>query len=76
MASGDEYIFSTNATTPVPSRELTAIRLSTRFSHTKIPGQEPLHSEAIDAGVLAAISDGRQLLRGNTRFGAPVEGWR
>jgi hypothetical protein len=41
----------------------------TRFSHTKIPGQEPLHSEAIDAGVLAQISDGRQLLRGNSLFG-------
>ena len=25
----------------------------TRFSHTKVPGQQPLHSEAIDAGVLA-----------------------
>src|SRR3954454_16468041 len=41
----------------------------TRFSHTKIPDQEPLHSEAIDAGVLADISEGRQLLRGNSLFG-------
>ena len=41
----------------------------TRFSHTKIPGQEPLHSEAINADVLAQLSDGRQLLRGNTLFG-------
>src|SRR5882724_533167 len=41
----------------------------TRFSHTKIPGQEPLHSEAIDAGVLAQISQGRQLLRADTLFG-------
>src|SRR5437763_1779146 len=41
----------------------------TRFSHTRIPDQEPLHSEAIDAGVLARISEGRQLLRGNNLFG-------
>jgi hypothetical protein len=41
----------------------------TRFAHTKIPGQEPLHSEAIDASVLARISEGRQLLRGNSVFG-------
>ena len=41
----------------------------TRFSHTKIPGQQPLHSEAIDAAVLAQISEGRQMLRGNTIFG-------
>lgn len=41
----------------------------TRFSHTKIPDQHPLHSEAIDAAVLALISDGRQLLRGNSLFG-------
>ena len=41
----------------------------TRFSHTRIPDQEPLHSEAISAGVLAQLSDGRQLLRGNTLFG-------
>lgn len=40
----------------------------TRFSHTRIPGQEPLHSEAINAAVLKP-SDGRQLLRGNTVFG-------
>jgi len=41
----------------------------TRFAHTKIPDNEPLHSEAIDAAVLAQISEGRQLLRGNTVFG-------
>ena len=41
----------------------------TRFSHTKVPGQEPLHSEAIGAGVLSQISQGRQLLRGNSLFG-------
>src|SRR5436309_16121675 len=38
----------------------------TRFTHTKIPSQEPLHSEAVDASVLARISQGRQLLRGNS----------
>jgi len=41
----------------------------TRFSHTRIPGQEPLHSEAINAAVLLQLSGGRQLLRGNTMFG-------
>src|SRR6266542_4461877 len=41
----------------------------TRFSHTRIPDQEPLHSEAIDAAVLVQLSGGRQLLRGNTIFG-------
>ncbi|MCA1842466.1 MAG: hypothetical protein LC792_04615 [Actinobacteria bacterium] len=41
----------------------------TRFSHTRIPGQEPLHSEAINAEVLMQLSGGRQLLRGNTIFG-------
>jgi hypothetical protein len=41
----------------------------TRFSHTKIPDQEPLHSEAINADVLVRISQGRQLLRGNSLFG-------
>src|SRR3954462_12910826 len=41
----------------------------TRFAHTKIPDNEPLHSEAIDADVLARISQGRQLLRGNSLFG-------
>jgi hypothetical protein len=41
----------------------------TRFSHTLIPGQEPLHSEAINAAVLVQLSGGRQLLRGNTIFG-------
>jgi hypothetical protein len=44
-------------------------RSGTRFSHTKIPGQEPLHSEAIDATVLSQISNGSQLLRGNSLFG-------
>jgi hypothetical protein len=41
----------------------------TRFAHTKIPGQQPLHSEAIAAAVLAQTSEGRQLLRGNGLFG-------
>ena len=41
----------------------------TRFAHSKIPGQQPLHSEAIDAAVLSEISGGKQLLRGNTIFG-------
>jgi hypothetical protein len=41
----------------------------TRFAHTKIPDNEPLHSEAINAEVLARISGGRQLLRGNSVFG-------
>lgn len=45
------------------------IRRGTRFSHTPVPGQEPLESEAIDAAVLADISGGKQLLRGNTLFG-------
>jgi hypothetical protein len=44
-------------------------REGTRFSHTRIPGQEPLHSEAIEAAVLVQLSGGRQLLRGNTVFG-------
>ena len=44
-------------------------RDGTRFAHTKIPDQEPLHSEAINATVLADISGGRQLLRGNSLFG-------
>ena len=47
----------------------TAKTVGTRFSHTKIPGQEPLHSEAINALVLAQLSQGRQLLRGNSLFG-------
>jgi len=46
-----------------------ANRDGTRFSHTKIPGQEPLHSEAINADVVSQLSEGRQLLRGNTVFG-------
>ena len=41
----------------------------TRFAHTKIPGQQPLLSEAISAAVLAQVSQGRQLLRGNAIFG-------
>jgi hypothetical protein len=40
----------------------------TRFSHTAITDQHPLHSEAINAAVLAQLSDGKQLLRGNTIF--------
>jgi hypothetical protein len=40
----------------------------TRFSHTAITDQHPLHSEAINAGVLVQLSDGKQLLRGNTIF--------
>jgi hypothetical protein len=40
-----------------------------RFSHTALPDQHPLHSEAIEADVLAELSDGRQLLRGNGLFG-------
>jgi hypothetical protein len=40
----------------------------TRFAHTAVPDQHPLHSEAINAAVLAALSSGRQLLRGNTIF--------
>jgi hypothetical protein len=39
-----------------------------RFSHTSVPDQHPLHSEAIEARVLNALSDGEQLLRGNTVF--------
>lgn len=39
-----------------------------RFAHTAIPDDHPLHSEAIEADVLAALSGGRQLLRGNTWF--------
>jgi hypothetical protein len=41
----------------------------TRFSHTRIPDQEPLHSEAIAADVLTQISQGEQKLRGNSLFG-------
>jgi hypothetical protein len=39
-----------------------------RFAHTAIPDSHPLHSEAIEARVLADLSAGRQLLRGNTIF--------
>ena len=44
-------------------------RYGTRFSHTAIPDGHPLHSEAIDAGVLVDLSQGKQLLRGNSMFG-------
>lgn len=47
----------------------TANRSGERFSHTAIPDHHPLHSEAISASVLAGISDGKQLLRGNSIFG-------
>ena len=40
----------------------------TRFAHTAIPDDHPLHSEAVDAAVLGTISAGRQVLRGNTVF--------
>jgi hypothetical protein len=40
----------------------------TRFAHTAITDNHPLHSEAISASVLARLSDGQQLLRGNTIF--------
>jgi hypothetical protein len=40
-----------------------------RFVHTSIPDKHPLHSEAIEASVLNRISNGTQLLRGNTVFG-------
>jgi hypothetical protein len=46
----------------------TSVTDGTRFAHTNIPDVHPLHSEAIDANVLARISDGRQLLRANTIF--------
>jgi hypothetical protein len=39
-----------------------------RFAHTSVPDQHPLHSEAIEARVLNALSNGEQLLRGNTVF--------
>jgi len=40
-----------------------------RFAHTTVPDRHPLHSEAIDAAVLNRISNGTQLLRGNSWFG-------
>jgi hypothetical protein len=40
-----------------------------RFAHTALPDEHPLHSEEIEADVLADISEGRQLLRGNGLFG-------
>jgi hypothetical protein len=46
-----------------------SVTTGTRFSHTKVPGQEPLHSEAINALVLSRISQGKQMLRGNSVFG-------
>lgn len=39
-----------------------------RFAHTSVPDQHPLHSEAIEARVLNELSEGKQLLRGNTVF--------
>jgi hypothetical protein len=39
-----------------------------RFAHTSLPDRYPLHSEAIEAQVLNALSGGEQLLRGNTVF--------
>ena len=39
-----------------------------RFAHTSVPDQHPLHSEAIEARVLNELSQGEQLLRGNTVF--------
>jgi hypothetical protein len=33
-----------------------------------IPDTHPLHSEAIEADVLVALSNGKQLLRGNSVF--------
>ena len=47
----------------------TAKREGHRFAHTALPDEHPLHSEAIEADVLADISKGRQLLRGNALFG-------
>jgi hypothetical protein len=46
-------------------------RYGTRFSHTAIPDEHPLHSEAIEAGVLVDLSAGKQRLRGNSMFGPP-----
>lgn len=47
----------------------TEILNGTRFSHSKVPGSHPLHSEAINAQVLKELSDSTQLLRGNGLFG-------
>ena len=44
-------------------------RVGTRFSHTMVPDQEPLHSEAIAADVLVELNGGKQRLRGNAIFG-------
>jgi hypothetical protein len=46
-----------------------SVREGTRFSHTDIPGQEPLHSEAIAADVLVDVSGGKQMLRASSVFG-------
>jgi hypothetical protein len=54
---------------PINSLASQSLHLGNRSNHTLIPGQEPLHSEAINAAVLKQLSDGRQLLRGNTVFG-------
>ena len=70
-STGDDIVLRTEGWYEI----LTAVQWNpddipgTRFSHTKIPGQEPLHSEAINAAVLAPISEGRQLLRADTLFG-------
>src|SRR5947209_19459181 len=45
-----------------------SFRTGHRFAHTAIPDSHPLHSEAIDAAVLAELSGGKQLLRGNPTF--------
>jgi hypothetical protein len=43
-------------------------RAGHRFAHTALADGHPLHSEAIEAEVLAELNGGRQLLRGNTLF--------
>jgi hypothetical protein len=40
-----------------------------RFAHTRCSDGYPLHSEAIEAAALTALSGGRQLLRGTTWTG-------
>src|ERR1041385_9273292 len=56
-------------------------RQGARFAHSRIGDSPPLHSEAIPAGVLADISGGGQLLRGDGPFGpggagaARLGGW-
>jgi hypothetical protein len=46
-----------------------------RFAHTVIADEHPLHSEAIEAVVLADLSGGRKLLRGNSVFGPKAVDW-